>query len=157
MSARAETPAGGFADPRVESRAWWEAHRPRFNKALVISGVAAIVGYHVTLSFCDPSLLGPDVELSVFTLLGQLVMLALFVGVANIVYALAGPAESALRPRTPERFRRRLYPFLLVVWVALPWYGPVETAVWCATTPPPPPRQALAPPAAETTLIVRMG
>lgn len=150
MSTRAETPGGGFADPR----AWWLAQWKGFNRVPLISGVAAVVAYHVALTLCDPETLGTGIELSILALVGQAMMLGVFLVVANIlyalVYALAIGAEGVLRPRGPARFRRRLYLLGVVVMAAVPWYVPVSAAVWCLTTPPPPPREALAPPAVTT-------
>ena len=149
MSARAGAPAGGVPDADAASLQWWSSRRKRFTRVLVCSGVAAMVADLFALSLCDPWMLGPEVEFSILTLVGQSLILAVFVALANVVYTLAGRAEALLCPRNPARFRPMLYLAVLAAAAAVPWYLPVSDAVWCVTAPRTPPPEALAAPAAN--------
>lgn len=126
--------AGSRVDEPVD-RGWWEARRGRYLASLVASSIVSFVVYCAVVEFCGRTHADVDVEITLFSLVGQAMAFALFLAVANACYGLGAVVERRMKPRDGETFRRRLYTLGLIFSMALPWAIPVSLAVECIRAP----------------------
>lgn len=92
-----------MSDTATSPLAWWNAHRLRYNVALVVAGILAFITYVAVGSTMLPP--DADFEVTIFTTLFQGIGYLFMMGVANVFYFLGPLSECIVRPRDPERYR----------------------------------------------------
>lgn len=114
---------------------WWSDHRLRYNAGLLIACLAGFFLYNFEVSRCIALKVPGDWEISGFTLLGQFVVYAVMISVANVFYWLGPWSERVLRPRYVERYRKTT--FWLGFWFSvLLAFGPAVNQFILCSYPP---------------------
>ncbi len=110
----------------LEADVWWAKKRWKYNKGLIVSGIAAFVAYVLFGSW----LIMPydqDFEITLFTTFFQGIGYLFMILIANICYGLGPLVDAAINPDADPRSRLRLFnlgfwfscvlPFLIPVWI----------------------------------------
>ena len=116
-----------MTDTTASPFAWWNAHRLRYNVALVVAGILAFISYVAVGSILLPP--DADFEVTIFTTLFQGIGYLFMIGVANVFYFLGPLSERIVRPLDPDRYRRVCFRLGLWFSVLLPFSIPALLAV----------------------------
>jgi hypothetical protein len=106
---------------------WWARHRLRYNIALIFAGLLAFICFAIVAECC-PVL---EIEITVFTLVFQLIGYILAIAVANICYQLGPWGEQILAPKDLRRYRRIAFDLGLSFSALLPFVIPVFLTISC--------------------------
>jgi hypothetical protein len=94
---------------------WWASRRRRYNAGLLVAGAVSFISY-VAIAWTWNDYL-PCVEITAFTVVFQVIGFLFAMLVANVFYQLGPFAERIVEPKSPERFRRRI--FTLGFWFSV--------------------------------------
>ena len=112
------------------SREWWAGKRLKYNKGLIIAGIAAFIAYAIVGSV----LIAPneEFEITIFTIFFQGIGYVIMMGIANVFYFLGPLADNLFNDRNDEKFRQCLFnlgywfsfglPFLIPVLLVLTYF-----------------------------------
>lgn len=96
---------------------WWSDHRLRYNAGLVVACAMGIILWVAAVSRCIDLKVPGDWEVSGFTLVGQAVISAVIIALANVLYWLGPWCERLFRPRNAARYRKLA--FRLGFWLSV--------------------------------------
>jgi len=107
----------------MDRKIWWKSQRSRYNKALIISGLASFISYVLVVEFyANPK--GADIEISIFAILFQGLGFMIILGIANLLYNLGAFSEKILNPVDVESYRnltfRIGYYFSIILPIIVP-------------------------------------
>ena len=119
--------------PRLTARQWWEARRLRYNVGLIVAGALAFAAYLIVLALFHERI--PGAEISLFTLLFQIIGYLFFMAAANVFYFLGALSERLPRVRDLESHRRTAYALGFWFSVALPFVVPALLAYYAIFHP----------------------
>ena len=110
---------------------WWLGRLPKYNLAMIISGLSAFTAYGLIGFLLLPEKEGFEVTL--FTTLVQGIGYLFMMAFANICYLLGPVSEILLRPDNVSLYREKWYTFGSRFSFALPFVAPVmllAVALW---------------------------
>jgi hypothetical protein len=124
---------GNARDERRGATDSWEGRRKRYNVALALAGLGAFACYVAVIEHYSCIGIGcvgraDDTEITVVTILFQVVGYLMAMGVANVLFGLGAFSERLIRPSNVPGWRRTTFTLGLSLSVALPFLVPALLA-----------------------------
>ena len=109
---------------------WWGRHRARYNFALILAGIGAFICFVVIFEIFKHKM-GPEDEITVFTIAFQGAAYLIAIGLANICYFIGPVSEKIIKPKDVHRYRRNSYRMGFWGSFVLPFSVPIIMLIAC--------------------------
>ncbi|MFK7814185.1 MAG: hypothetical protein AB8B59_16935 [Maribacter sp.] len=110
-------------EEKEERKKWWSEKRLKYNLGLIISGFFAFILYSIVVKYLIPQ--GPDVEITLFTIIFQGVAYLILMVIANIFYNVGEFSEEIIKPKNIDRFRNLTFNIGFGLSCFLPFLIPI--------------------------------
>lgn len=111
-------------EKNIEIKQWWNKHRLKYNKGLIVAGIVAFILYAIIgINLIMPN--DPEFEIILFTTIFQGIGYLFLILIANLFYNLGYLFDRNFNKRNSFIYRRRL--FNLGYWfsVSIPFLIPI--------------------------------